>query len=81
MGCSSRRLLNQSTHSEGRELDGLERAPWSASMDDLGLVETVDRFGEGVVVAVAHAAYRRLDARFGQALGVLIETYWLPRSL
>ena len=33
---------------QGRELDGLERAPWSASMDDLGLVETVDRFGEGV---------------------------------
>jgi len=25
-------------------------------MDDLGLVETVDRLGEGVVVAVADAA-------------------------
>src|SRR3984957_3481062 len=55
---------------QGRKLDGLERAPWSASMDDLGLVETVDRFGEGVVVRVAHAAHGGLDARLGQALGV-----------
>ena len=56
---------------EGRELDGLEVAPRAASMDDLGLVETVDRFGEGVVVTVADAADRRLDPGFGQALGVL----------
>ena len=27
-------------------------------------------FGEGIVIAVPHAAYRRLDARFRQALGV-----------
>ena len=39
-------------------------------MDDLGLVETVDRFGQGVVVAVADAADRRLDPGLGQALGV-----------
>src|ERR1700690_2256919 len=39
-------------------------------MDDLGFVETVDGFGESVVVAVADAAYGRLDARFRQALGV-----------
>ena len=39
-------------------------------MDDLGLVETVDGFGENIVVAVADAAYRRLDTRFRQALGV-----------
>jgi hypothetical protein len=31
-----------------RELDGLERAPWSTSVDHLGLVETVDRFGESI---------------------------------
>src|SRR3984885_6572940 len=50
-------------------------------MDDLGFVETVDGFGESIVVAVADAAYRRLDTRFRQALGVyLIETYWLPRT-
>ena len=39
-------------------------------MDHLGLVETVDRLGESIVVAVADAADRRLDAGLGQALGV-----------
>jgi hypothetical protein len=39
-------------------------------MDDFGLVEAVDRFGEGVVVAVADAADRGLDAGLGQAFGV-----------
>src|SRR5271154_154214 len=40
-------------------------------MDDLGFVETVYGFGESIVVAVADAAYRRLDPGFGEALGVL----------
>ena len=40
-------------------------------MDHLGLVEAVDGLGERVVVAVADAADRRLDAGLGQALGVL----------
>jgi len=53
-----------------RELDSLERPPWPAPVDDLGLVETIDGFGESIVIAVAHAAYRRFDARFRQALGV-----------
>ena len=39
-------------------------------MDHLGLVKPVDGFGEGVVVAVADASHGRLDAGFGQALGV-----------
>jgi hypothetical protein len=39
-------------------------------VNDLGLVETVDRFGEGIVVEIADAANRRLDARSGQTLGV-----------
>ncbi len=39
-------------------------------MNDLGLVETVDRFGEGVVVTVADASDRRLDASFCQPLGI-----------
>jgi hypothetical protein len=39
-------------------------------MDDLGLLETVDFFGESVVIAVADASDRRLDACFGQALGL-----------
>ena len=56
---------------EGCELDGLEATPRPASMDDLRLVETVDRFGEGVVVGVADAADGRLDPGFGETLGVL----------
>ncbi|MBA4756675.1 MAG: transposase [Sphingosinicella sp.] len=37
-------------------------------MDHLGLVEAVDGLGQSVVVAVAHAADRRLDPSFGEAL-------------
>jgi len=37
------------------EFDRFKVPPWPAPMDDLGLVETVDRFGEGVVVTVADA--------------------------
>ena len=54
----------------GRELDGLEAAPWPAPMDHLGLVETVDRFGESIVVAVADAADGGFDTGFRQALSV-----------
>src|ERR1700712_6145075 len=53
-----------------RELDGLEVSPWPAAMDHLGLVEAVDGFGESIVIGISDAADRRLDACFGQALGV-----------
>src|SRR5258708_37391801 len=39
-------------------------------MDDLGLVEAVDGFGESIVVRVADATHRRLDAGLRQAFGV-----------
>src|SRR6478752_6309077 len=39
-------------------------------MDHLGFVEAVDCFGESIVVAVADAANRGLDAGLRQALGV-----------
>ncbi|AKC10887.1 hypothetical protein At15955_53740 (plasmid) [Agrobacterium tumefaciens] len=39
-------------------------------MNDLGLVKTVDRFCEGVVVAVADASDRWLDTCFCQPLGI-----------
>ena len=38
---------------QGGEFHRLEAAPWSTSMNDFGLVETVDRLSEGVVVTVA----------------------------
>jgi hypothetical protein len=40
-------------------------------MDHLSLVETVDGFGESIVIGISEAADRRLDACFSQALGVL----------
>lgn len=39
-------------------------------MNDFGLMETVDRFGECIVVTVADASDRRLYASFRQRLGV-----------
>jgi hypothetical protein len=53
-----------------RELDTLERPPWPAAVDDVGLLETVDGLGESIVIAVPDAAYRRFDASVHQALGV-----------
>jgi hypothetical protein len=70
MGSSSLRLLNQSHPFQRRELDGLERPPWSATVDQLSLVEAVDRLGEGIVIAVTNAADGGLDTRLRQALGV-----------
>ena len=67
---------------ERGELDGLEAAPWSTTVDDLGLVEAVDGFGQGVIVAVANAASRGLEPGFGQTLGVFDRNVpGLPRSL
>ena len=40
-------------------------------MNDLGLVKPVDRFCEGVVIAVSDAADRRLDPGLGEPFGVL----------
>lgn len=48
------------------ELYGLKVAPRSSPMDNLGLVKTIDRFGESIVITVADAPDRRLDARFRQ---------------
>lgn len=42
----------------------------SASAPDLGLEQAVDRLGKRVVVAVANAANRGLDACLGEAFGV-----------
>src|SRR3982074_630727 len=52
------------------ELDGFHGPPRSPSMDNLGLVETIDGFGEGIVVTIANTADRRLNACFRQALGI-----------
>src|SRR5579859_2739825 len=54
----------------GRQFDLLDRAPGFAPFDELGLVEPVDRLGQGIVIAVplrADAAHR---FGLGEALGV-----------
>jgi hypothetical protein len=55
---------------EGGELDGLQRPPRAAAPDDFGLEQANDGFGERIVVGIADATDRRLDARLDQALRV-----------
>ena len=53
-----------------RKLDCFLGLPRRTAMNQLGLLEPIDGLCQGVVVAVALAAHRRLDASFGQALTV-----------
>lgn len=55
---------------ERGELHSFKASPRSAAMDDLGLVKTADRFGESIVVTVANASDRWLDACLGQPFGI-----------
>ena len=55
---------------ERRVLDVVDVAPRAAAPDDLGLVQTVDGLGERVVVRVADATDRALEARSGETLGI-----------
>ena len=55
---------------EGRIFDGFEAAPWATPMDNLGLEQPVDRFGQRVVIGIPDAADRGLDACFRKALNV-----------
>jgi hypothetical protein len=66
---------------EGRELDGLEVPPGPTTMNDLSLVEAIDRLGEGVVVRVADAPTEGSMPASARRSVYLIETYWAPRSL
>lgn len=42
---------------ESGEFNGFDVSTWSAPVDHLGLVESVDAFGQGVVVTVPDAAH------------------------
>src|SRR5512133_699923 len=55
---------------EGGELHGLHASPGAAPMDDLGLEQAVDGFGERIVIAVADAADRGLDAGTRKPFGI-----------
>ena len=54
----------------GRELDLVGRPPGPLGSDELGLVEAVDRLGEGVVEAVALRAHRGDGSLVGQSIRV-----------
>ena len=70
IGSSSLLVVEPVDPFERGELDRLEVAPRPAPPDHFGFVESVDRLGERVVVAVADAADGRLDAGVLQALRV-----------
>ena len=53
-----------------RLFDGIQRALGAVRVDNLGLEQTDDRLGHGVVVGIADAADRGLDAVRGQSLAV-----------
>tara|TARA_R110000796_G_scaffold213389_1_gene329517 strand:+ start:101 stop:484 length:384 start_codon:yes stop_codon:yes gene_type:complete len=55
---------------EGGHFQVLHVAPRSLAVDQLSFVEAVNRFGEGVVVAVTDAADRLFDVSFGQTISV-----------
>jgi len=55
---------------ERRELHIFDPSPRTVAANDLGLVETDDRLRQGIVVRVADAADRGLDAGFGKLLGI-----------
>ena len=61
--------MNQSTPVERGQFDRFDGAPGSTTVDDLGLVETDDRLGQGVI-RVAAAADRGLDSGLGETFGV-----------
>ena len=42
---------------KGRQFNGLVRLPGRSAMDQLGLVQPVDRVGQRVVIAVSFAAH------------------------
>ena len=52
------------------EFHGFCVPPRATTVDDLGLEQAVDSFGEGIVVGIADAADGRFDAGLHQALGV-----------
>jgi len=70
MGSRSRAIVEPVHPFERGVLDSVHAPPGAAPVDDLGLVETVDRFGQGIVVAIADAAHGGFKAGLGEALGI-----------
>jgi hypothetical protein len=56
------------------ELHRFETAPWPASMNDLGLVKSADRFSQSIVVPVADAFDGWFYSGFSQSSEYFIDT-------
>ena len=71
---------------QGGQFNRFSGFPGAASMDDFRLVETVDGFRQGIVVAVAFTADRGLNAGLGQAAQepraerFLLSEWWMRAS-
>ena len=63
MGSSRRYWLNQATHSKAASSTDSLAFQGGPTVNQFRLVRAIDRLSQGVVVAVAAAAYRGLDAR------------------
>lgn len=50
--------------------DRFQAPPRTAPVDDLGFEKADHRLSQSIVVTIADAAHRRLDAGLGKALGV-----------
>jgi hypothetical protein len=70
MGSSSRRWLNQSTHSSVAYSTSSIPLPRTAPADELALVEADDRLGQSIVERVSFGPDRVHDAGLTEALGV-----------
>ena len=55
---------------EGGVFNGLQAAPWPSAVDDFGIEQTVDRFGQGIVIGPTEDADRRCNFRLCQSFGV-----------
>ena len=55
---------------EGGALDLIPVPPWSPLSDEFCLVKADDRFGQGVIVGIAHGTDRGFNAGLGETVGV-----------
>lgn len=56
---------------QGFPFDLSHRLPWAEEVDDLGLEQADDAFGQSVVIGISDAADRGIDPGFRQPFGVL----------
>ena len=55
--------------------------PWPPRLDQLRLIQTIDRFGQRIVMRVADSADRRINPGFEETLGETNRRILAPASL